>query len=125
MIDSLLNLLFRCPHRRLTRPITPMHKPNTPQGETYVVCLDCGKQFTYDWEHMHVGKPVELSETSGVLHHNMPKAPNTRLKYAMLGSALPLAVLLGKALTSKRRDKPDKPAGDSRKERKEAEDAKD
>jgi hypothetical protein len=122
MIDSLLNLLFRCPHRRLTRPITPMHKPDVPQGETYVVCLDCGKQFSYDWEHMHVGKPVATSETSGVLHHDMPKAPNTRLKYAMLGTALPLAVLLGKALTSKKREKPDEV---SRKERKEAEGAKD
>ena len=106
MMDSLLNLLFRCSHRRLTRPITPMHKPGVPHGETYVVCLDCGKQFTYDWEKMHVGKPVVSTHTDGVLHPDMPKAPNTKLKWAVLGSALPLAVLLGKALTSKPRKKP-------------------
>jgi hypothetical protein len=26
MIDSILNLLFRCPHTRLTRPVTPINK---------------------------------------------------------------------------------------------------
>jgi hypothetical protein len=45
MIDTVLNLLFRCPHRRLTRPVTPANKAGVPSGETYVVCLDCGKQF--------------------------------------------------------------------------------
>ena len=106
MIDSVLNILFRCSHRRLTRPITPMNNPGEPHGETYCVCLDCGKQFTYDWQKMHVGKPVNSSESDGVLHPNMPKPPNTRLKYAVLGSALPLAWLLGKAIVSKRRKKP-------------------
>jgi hypothetical protein len=27
---------------------------------TYVVCLDCGKEFAYDWEEMRVVKPREL-----------------------------------------------------------------
>lgn len=26
MIDTVLNLLFRCSHRRLTRPVTPVSK---------------------------------------------------------------------------------------------------
>jgi len=30
MIDSVLNLLFRCPHRRLTRPVAPLTKPGEP-----------------------------------------------------------------------------------------------
>jgi hypothetical protein len=106
MIDSVINLLFRCSHRRLTRPITPMNKPGEPHGETYCVCLDCGKQFTYDWEKMHAGKPVATSASDGVFHPSMPKPAHTKLKYAMLGSAVPLAWLLGKALVSKRRSKP-------------------
>jgi len=48
MIDNVLNLLFRCPHKRITRPMTPVSKGGVPQGDTYVVCLDCGKQFSYD-----------------------------------------------------------------------------
>jgi len=59
MIDSVLNLLFRCSHRRLTRPVTPVSKAGIPQGQTYVVCLDCGKQFGYDLERMRMGKPVK------------------------------------------------------------------
>ena len=106
MIDSLANLVFRCPHRRLTRPITPVSKPGMPSGETYVVCLDCGKQFSYDWEAMRIGKPVAVSTAQGVLHPDMPRAPRTRLKYALLGSALPFAFLFGKALLSKPRPRP-------------------
>jgi len=25
---------------------------------TYVVCLDCGKEFDYDWQEMRIGQPV-------------------------------------------------------------------
>ncbi|MGA2038512.1 MAG: hypothetical protein ABSH42_04480 [Bryobacteraceae bacterium] len=25
---------------------------------TYVVCLDCGKEFAYDWRTMRVGNPI-------------------------------------------------------------------
>ncbi|HKW25472.1 MAG TPA: hypothetical protein VJN48_06790 [Terriglobales bacterium] len=25
---------------------------------TYVVCLDCGKEFSYDWEQMKVVSPL-------------------------------------------------------------------
>jgi len=25
---------------------------------TYVVCLDCGQEFRYDWKEMRVGEPV-------------------------------------------------------------------
>jgi hypothetical protein len=24
----------------------------------YVVCLDCGKEFDYDWQEMRIGEPV-------------------------------------------------------------------
>jgi hypothetical protein len=51
MIDTMLNLLCCCRHRRVTRPMTPFHKPGTQPGDTYVACLECGKQFHYDLEH--------------------------------------------------------------------------
>jgi hypothetical protein len=55
----LFDLLFGCPHKRLSRPLTMPSKPGAPKGETYVVCLDCGKHLAYDMKTMHVGKPLE------------------------------------------------------------------
>ena len=101
MIDTVLNLLFRCPHSRLTRPVTPVSKAGVPQGETYVVCLDCGKQFSYDLKQMRVGKPVEVSHESGVLHPEVVGRSRSkkRLRYAVW-AAVPLAWFLGKAMKS-------------------------
>jgi hypothetical protein len=59
LIDNILNLLFRCRHRRLSRPITLTVKPGEPRSHAYVVCLDCGKQFGYDLERMRVGKGIK------------------------------------------------------------------
>jgi hypothetical protein len=61
MMDSVLNLLFCCRHRRITRPMTPVHRPGTPAGETYVACLECGKQFPYDVMNMRIGTPATAS----------------------------------------------------------------
>ena len=61
MIDAILNLLYGCRHRRVTRPITPVHKPGTQPGATYVACLECGKQFQYDLGNMRIGKPMPSS----------------------------------------------------------------
>ena len=61
MIDSILNLLYGCRHRQVTRPITPAHKPGAQSGATYVACLDCGRQFQYDVENMRIGKPIPTS----------------------------------------------------------------
>ena len=38
--------------------MTPPVKRGTSPGDPYVVCLDCGKQFTYDWKNMRVGRRV-------------------------------------------------------------------
>jgi hypothetical protein len=94
MIDNLLNLLFRCTHSRLTRPVTPVSKAGKPHGETYVVCLDCGKQFTYDLKEMRIGHAVEKSAHSGVLPPRMPVTRRTKVKYALWAS-VPLALALG------------------------------
>jgi hypothetical protein len=95
MIDTVLNLMFRCSHRRLTRPVTPVSKVGIPNGETYVVCLDCGKQFPYDLKEMRIGKAVDRSHDAGVLPPNMPK-PRPAKTFAFW-AALPLGVLIGAA----------------------------
>lgn len=101
MIDTVLNLLFRCPHRHLTRPVTPVSKAGEPHGQTYVVCLECGKQFEYDVKQMRIGKPVDHSPYDGVVPPNMPNPRKTKVKFA-LAAAVPVAVLLGAFLKSQK-----------------------
>jgi hypothetical protein len=60
MMTSLINSLFGCSHRRTTFPITPARRAgftNSNKG-TYIVCLDCGKEFGYNWADMKVGQAV-------------------------------------------------------------------
>lgn len=63
MLNSLFDALFGCSHRRTTFPLTPSRKSHgftapASRHNTYVVCLDCGKEFAYNWEAMRVGEPV-------------------------------------------------------------------
>jgi predicted transcriptional regulator len=64
MIENLVNALFGCRHKRLTRPITPVRKPGTPSGDTYVACLECGKRFHYDPHTMSIGTAMPLAPAS-------------------------------------------------------------
>ena len=107
MIDSLVNLIFRCSHPRLTRPVTPVAKDGNANGGTYVVCLDCGKQFSYDLKKMSVGKPLPSSAETGVLPPGMPGRRRSKVKLGMMAAALPLGMAIGSLLTSKRQ-RPDK-----------------
>ena len=107
MIDSILNLLFRCAHRRLTRPFSPLNCGG-PQEECYVVCLDCGKQFSYDLEEMRIGKPIDRSHDASVVPPDSPMPRKKKLKYA-LWAAVPVAVAVGVVLKAKK----SKPPGDS------------
>jgi hypothetical protein len=62
---KLLDFFFRCPHRRTTFPLTPARKA-TASGQrhgTYIVCLDCGREFAYNWQEMRVEEPVRRSAT--------------------------------------------------------------
>ena len=64
MFQSMLNVVFGCGHKRTTFPMTPartsagLPTPAASRFATYVVCLDCGKEFGYDWQEMRVGQPV-------------------------------------------------------------------
>src|SRR3977135_687748 len=50
MLSSFFDSLFGCSHRRTTFPITPK-RPSARLG-AYVSCLDCGKEFAYNWKEM-------------------------------------------------------------------------
>jgi hypothetical protein len=58
MFGALLNFLFGCRHRRLSRPMTPMNDKRVPDGHPYVVCIECGTRFAYDAREMRLGKPI-------------------------------------------------------------------
>ena len=64
MLQSFVNGLFGCSHRRTTFPQTPGRRSgahvlhDSVRNGTYVVCLDCGKEFAYDWNRMQLGDPV-------------------------------------------------------------------
>jgi len=54
---SLLQSLFGCTHRKTTFPQTPIRRGriavNTElKAQTYIACLDCGKELPYDWDRM-------------------------------------------------------------------------
>lgn len=58
MIASLLDVLFGCCHKRYSFPITVKSARRRSEAAsvtgTYVVCLDCGREFPYDWREMKV-----------------------------------------------------------------------
>ena len=106
MNDTILNLVFRCPHHRLTRPMAPITRAGTPHSQSYVVCLDCGKQFEYDLNAMRIGKLIDRSHEASVVPPKLPAPRKTKARYALL-AALPAAVLLGAVW--KRKKKPPNP----------------
>jgi hypothetical protein len=67
MLDSLLNILFGCTHRKTTFPLTPSRSSlavAAKRGGAYVVCLKCGSEFAYDWREMRVGRAITTREPS-------------------------------------------------------------
>jgi len=58
MIASLVDLFFGCWHKNYSFPITARAGQRRNEAAavtgTYVVCLDCGKEFPYDWREMRV-----------------------------------------------------------------------
>jgi len=61
MLNSILETLFGCSHRSTSFPLTPARRitgQSTPslanRHSAYVVCLECGKEFSYDWNTMRI-----------------------------------------------------------------------
>jgi hypothetical protein len=67
---SLYDLVFGCSHKRCSFPMTVRGKLRRTEAAsvtgTYVVCLECGKEFPYDWKQMKMvrSKP-QTSEAAG------------------------------------------------------------
>ena len=66
MLGELMNSLFGCSHRRTSFPMTPSRRTaltasnftGAKRNGTYVVCLDCGKEFDYNWKEMRLESPA-------------------------------------------------------------------
>lgn len=59
MLGRLLDALFGCRHGRYSFPISARrgcHNEAASLTGIYIVCLDCGREFPYDWEKMEVIK---------------------------------------------------------------------
>jgi hypothetical protein len=58
MISKLFDTFFGCCHNHYSFPITVRSRARRNAAAsltgTYVVCLDCGKEFPYDWQEMKV-----------------------------------------------------------------------
>ena len=58
MVANLIEAFFGCRHSRYSFPVTIRGKGRRPQAATltgtYVACLDCGREFPYDWQEMKV-----------------------------------------------------------------------
>jgi len=63
MIAKFFDAFFGCWHNHYSFPITVRRGARRNAAAsltgTYVVCLDCGKEFPYDWQEMKVldGEP--------------------------------------------------------------------
>ncbi len=66
MLDWILMLGFGCWHEKYTFPITPKRGHGIRAARLtgmYVACLNCGREFAYDWQEMRVisdGEAVQI-----------------------------------------------------------------
>lgn len=64
----LFDMVFGCSHKRCSFPITVRGKlrrsPAASVTGTYIVCLDCGQEFPYDWNQMKLvdAQPSPVAE---------------------------------------------------------------
>ena len=60
MFSKVMDVVFGCRHSRYSFPITIRAGSRRAKGAsrtgTYVVCLDCGREFNYDWQEMRVSE---------------------------------------------------------------------
>jgi len=58
MFSKLMDAVFGCRHTRYSFPITVRARSRgtlaAQRTGTYVACLDCGKEFRYDWQEMKI-----------------------------------------------------------------------
>ena len=58
MFTKIMDTLFGCRHSRYSFPMTiragSRRATTAARTGTYVVCLDCGREFGYDWHDMRI-----------------------------------------------------------------------
>jgi RNase P subunit RPR2 len=58
MLLKLMDAMFGCRHVRYSFPITvragSRYNSKVQRSGTYVACLDCGREFRYDWQEMKI-----------------------------------------------------------------------
>ena len=91
MISNLFDALFGCWHMRYSFPITMRSSSRrayaTDPSGTYVVCLECGKEFRYDWDEMRVVSHPDHRNRTRTLVARKPPGAGLSLSPARLGSA--------------------------------------
>lgn len=60
-IAGVADWLYGCSHRITSFPMTlrtsmRVDGEQSTQSDTYIVCLQCGRHFAYDWITMHIAK---------------------------------------------------------------------
>ena len=72
------DMVFGCSHKRCSFPITVRGKNRRSAAAsltgTYVVCLDCGQEFAYDWNEMKIIDPRTAEQSKSVPVYSDPKA---------------------------------------------------
>jgi hypothetical protein len=75
---KLFDMVFGCSHKRCSFPITVRGKqrrsPAASLTGTYVVCLDCGQEFAYDWNEMKLVNERSGEHSDAVTVYSGPKA---------------------------------------------------
>ena len=67
MFSKMMDAVFGCRHARYSFPLTiranSRRATSASRIGTYVVCLDCGREFAYDWQAMKVVDTVEVGDS--------------------------------------------------------------
>jgi len=74
MIAKLVDAVFGCWHGNFSFPVSvragQRRVPAAALTGTYVACLDCGREFPYDWSEMKViTSPEQAREHGAALAH--------------------------------------------------------
>ncbi len=75
---GILDRMFGCSHKRCSFPITVRGKVRRSAAAavtgTYVVCLDCGQEFAYDWNEMKMLSEQAARKSEVVPAYSGPRA---------------------------------------------------
>ena len=95
---GLLDALFGCPHKKLSFPITVRGSRRRMKAAsitgTYVVCLDCGHEFPYDWNEMKVIREWSVSRAKTIVH-TAPATPHSARRAWVMALIVSVAKFAG------------------------------